>query len=144
MATLIDSPGPVVPPPSFQLVSRERCLGLLSSTTVGRIAFSRDEDLVLLPVNYRLVEDRVVVRVSTSGALGQLVDHDNEVVFEVDYHSATGHTGWSVLVRGRMSLLARERDLPADELARVVPWASGAGPYAVLTLPTDRMTGRVV
>lgn len=130
--------------PSFDLVTREHCLHLLDATTVGRIAFVGSAGVVLLPVNYRVIGESVVLRVSTSGALGQLVDLVDEAVFEVDYHSSTSRAGWSVIVRGQVSVVPDAHPLPAEELARLVPWAACSGPTTVLTLPTRRLTGRIV
>lgn len=145
MAPLHDTARPVAPEaPSFELVSREHCLHLLDSTTVGRIAFLGSTGVVLLPVNYRIIDESVVLRILTSGALGQLVDLGDEAVFEVDYHSPTSRAGWSVIVRGQVSVLPEAHALPAEELARVVPWATGCGPTVVLTIPTRQLTGRIV
>lgn len=131
-------------PASFEVASRESCLALLASTTVGRIAFVGAEGVVLLPVNYRIIDASVVLRVSAGGTLAQLAEVGGDVVFEVDYHSPTSRTGWSVIVRGQVSGSAAEGRFDADELARVVPWVPQDGPSIVLELSMDQLTGRTV
>lgn len=129
---------------SFEMVTRGHCLRLLGSTTVGRIAFVGSSGVVLLPVNYRIIDESVVLRVSSSGALAQLVDLVDEVAFEVDYHSATSRAGWSVIVRGQVSVVHDTHPLRAEKLARVMPWATDHGPRVMLTIPTRQLTGRIV
>lgn len=131
-------------PPSFESETRERCLALLASTTVGRIAFAGAKGVVLLPVNYRVIDGCVVLRVSAAGTLAQLAAVGGEVVFEVDHHSLTARTGWSVLVRGQVSGSAEGSRFDADELARVVPWVTHVGPSVVLAISIDQLTGRTV
>ena len=129
--------------PSFEVLPRGRCLELLSSTTVGRIAFAGDDGPVLLPVNYRVVDDSVVVRTSRTGTLARLADGRIDVVFEVDYHAPTARSGWSVLVRGRAAAVEDEQALASVEVGRVVSWVPGDHSL-VLAVPLDQVTGRSV
>ncbi|KQT94215.1 hypothetical protein ASG49_04755 [Marmoricola sp. Leaf446] len=130
-------------PPSFDVLPRQRCLELLSATTVGRIAFTGRDGPVLLPVNYRVVGDAVVLRTSRSGTLAQLAGADAEVVFEVDYHAPTSRSAWSVLVRGTARVVEDPHVLDAAEVSRGVSWVPGDHAL-VLAVPLDRVTGRSV
>lgn len=136
-------PGAARRPASFDVLPPKRCLELLSSTTVGRIAFAGKEGPVLLPLNYRVVDDAVVVRTSGSGTLGQLAGSDVEVVFEVDYHAPTARSAWSVLVRGTARVVEDPQVLASVEVSRVVSWVPGEHAL-VLSIPIDQITGRSV
>lgn len=133
-------------PASFDLLPLEECYGLLSSTTVGRVAFAGPDGLVLRPVNYRVAGGDVYLRTSTTGVLAGLVRHRGEVLFEVDYHAATSREGWSVLVRGTCTRVPEpevaER-LATPELRSLVPWPS-VDRDLLLRIHPDLVTGRKV
>lgn len=141
--TDVTAPRAAPRPPSFDVLPPERCLELLSATTVGRIAFTGREGPVLLPVNFRVVDDAVVVRTSRSGTLGQLAGSDVEVVFEVDYHAPMARSAWSVLVRGIATVVEDARTIESVGVSRVVSWVPGDHSL-VLSIPIERVTGRLV
>lgn len=124
-------------------IDAQSCAELLGSTTVGRVAFVGDSGIVLRPVNFRVEDDTIYFRIASTGGLAQLVDHDGEVVFEVDHHGTTSRAGWSVLTRGRA------HEVPASErgdiaaLDDLVPWAGGER-STVIALEVDHLTGRHV
>ncbi|MFB9312717.1 pyridoxamine 5'-phosphate oxidase family protein [Nocardioides plantarum] len=128
---------------SSELLTPEECLGLLSASIVGRVAFVGPHGLVLRPVNYRVVDGTVLFRSSSAGALGDLVGHRDGVVFEVDHHAALAPTGWSVLVRGACSVVSDPAVLASPGLEALVVWASDATDL-VLAIQPDEVTGRRV
>lgn len=138
------TPGTPERDPGLEVLSRERCLDLLRTTTVGRIAFDGDEGVVLLPVNYRVTAQEVLLRTSATGTLAQLARGAREVVFEVDYHARTARSGWSVLVRGAAGAVTDEQLLASPEVARVVPWAASQDHSLVLAVALEQVTGRSV
>ncbi len=84
----------------------EQCWALLRGTSLGRIAFSADEMLAVLPVNYRVV-DAGGVRPGRWLALrtrpGNVIERASMMVaFEIDGFDASYRQGWSVLVRGTL------------------------------------------
>ena len=87
-------------------LSLEECRTLLRGESLGRIAFTTDELITVLPVNFRVVE----AHGTTAGrwlALrtrpGNVIDRASMVgAFEVDGIDASGRQGWSVLVRGTL------------------------------------------
>ena len=107
-------------------LSRADCLQLLSTRTVGRIAFQTDNGLRIFPVNYVVDGERIVFRTVAYGVISRSV-RGNEVAFQVDDLDEQLHTGWSVLAVGPC-----ERIEDPDELARIrrtdspTPWAAGA------------------
>jgi hypothetical protein len=111
------------------------CRRLLGSAHLGRVALSVAAMPSVLPVLYRVVDDRIVFGVECD--LYEALC-DNIVAFEVDHVDEESHQGWTVLVVGR--------SLPADDLYRsgfVMPGAlSGRFPDRLIGISIDRLSGR--
>lgn len=117
-------------------LARDECLSLLQSQCIGRIAFTDDSGPDVLPVNYVMDGEDVLLTTTGYGAIARAAT-GARVAFEVDILDEFNETGWSVVVRGRAT---RESpfDLP-DERPR--PWADGTRTY-LLRISTDVVTGR--
>jgi hypothetical protein len=119
------------------------CAELLESTPIGRIAFSIDGELLVLPVNFAWHENSVVFRTIEGQKLAAAAAHQH-VCFEVDHWDPATRTGWSVVVQG----LAREvtnwaEDANLDQIG-LIPWAKGTWrPIWVRVEPT-MISGRVL
>ena len=88
---------------SIEPLSHETCVRRLREGTVGRIAFVVDDDPVILPVNYRLVEPSSGPLLALRTRPGTVIDQaSTNVAFEIDSIDAVHHEGWSVLVRGEL------------------------------------------
>ena len=119
----------------------DECMTQLAVNTVGRIAFVADDLPVILPVNYRLLDDGrgpvVVVRTRPGG----IVDSAPvQVAFEVDGVDPLQHTGWSVLVRGALRHLRDTEVAQLRERSDPEPWIEGRDSWLVL-VPVE-ITGR--
>ncbi|HEX2381771.1 MAG TPA: pyridoxamine 5'-phosphate oxidase family protein [Acidimicrobiales bacterium] len=122
------------------VLEREECIALLGSATVGRIAITSNALPVVLPVNFVLLDDRIVIRTSRGTKL-DAATRNTVVAFEVDEIDRVEQTGWSVLVTG----VARELVAPdeIDEVSASPParWAPGPdGRY--IAISTDMISGR--
>jgi len=107
-------------------LSKERCLELLATESVGRIGFVSSEGVEIFPLGYRLgVGPRLFLGTQAWGIIGQLAESGARCSFEVDHHGTTERQGWSVLMRGVLSRLD-----PA-----------GAAAYAELVSPVDPWPG---
>jgi nitroimidazol reductase NimA-like FMN-containing flavoprotein (pyridoxamine 5'-phosphate oxidase superfamily) len=117
-------------------LDRDECLRLLQSQRVGRIAFTDDSGPDVLPVNYVMDGDDIVIATTGYGAIAR-ASTGSRVAFEVDELDEYTESGWSVVVRGRAN---RESpfDLPAE---RPHPWADGTRTY-VLRIKADVVSGR--
>jgi nitroimidazol reductase NimA-like FMN-containing flavoprotein (pyridoxamine 5'-phosphate oxidase superfamily) len=124
----------------IEMIGRDECLRLLRADVVGRIGFVVHGAPVVLPVNYALDGDHVVFRTAPGGKLSAV--GRAPVCFEIDGFDRDAHTGWSVVVHGRLeeitehqaSVLGRLRStglspwLPEgrDHWLRVIPgWITG-------------------
>jgi nitroimidazol reductase NimA-like FMN-containing flavoprotein (pyridoxamine 5'-phosphate oxidase superfamily) len=110
-------------------LSQEACLQHLRAGSVGRIAFVVDDDPIVLPVNYRLVEPASGPLLAVRTGPGTVIDQaPTSVAFEIDAIDPVHHEGWSVLVRGELlhatptSAEFRERYDPASWLDDRTSW----------------------
>lgn len=122
-------------------MSDDECERLLRGNVVGRVALSTPDGPHLVPVNYAVVDDALVVRTSPYSVLGTY-GRDAVLAFEVDHVDHANQHGWSVVVRGRAEVVTGTDDLEhirAQWAPR--PWASGARTL-VLRIPLSELTGR--
>lgn len=111
------------------------CHQLLGSHHFGRVAFNHEPSPEVLPVNYA-VQDEAVVFHTGAGAKQHAASRGVPATFQIDGIDADRHSGWSVVVRGRLSL--RDDRGPAD-LPEPLP--GGERPY-VVALSIESITGR--
>lgn len=122
-------------------LSRTECERLLRGGVVGRAAIATPLGPHVVPVNYAVVDDTIVIRTSPYSVLGTY-GRDALVAFEVDQLDHERHRGWSVVARGK----TREVTDPA-ELDRIWsswpprPWAAGSRGLH-LRLPWTELSGR--
>ncbi|GAU69813.1 hypothetical protein SSP35_14_01470 [Streptomyces sp. NBRC 110611] len=77
---------------------------------IGRIVFTDDALPAVLPVNFSLDRDHsVVLRTSTVSRMAHAVD-GAVVAFQADSFDEAAHTGWSVIVTGRATLVTDPRE----------------------------------
>jgi hypothetical protein len=118
-------------------LSEAECLDLLASRTVGRLAYvARAGTPDIVPVNYRYVDGRVVIR-SAPGPKLQAAERRERVALEVDELDEETRSGWSVVVHGRATVLRPEHEPPEG----AVPWAPGPRRHVLQVVP-ERVTGR--
>lgn len=127
--------------PHLVELTERRCIELLESIPVGRIAFTADDGgPIVLPVNYTWFEGSVAFR-TLDRELQDLID-GQFVCFEVDEWSAETRTGWSVLVRGAAREVTQWAEREQLESIGLVPWARDVWrPRWIRVEPTE-ITGR--
>jgi nitroimidazol reductase NimA-like FMN-containing flavoprotein (pyridoxamine 5'-phosphate oxidase superfamily) len=116
------------------------CRRLITAGGVGRIAFSTSSGPVVVPVNFAVLADTIVVRT----AEGTVIDgHADELAaLEVDHIDEALCQGWSVLVRGPAHRVAHPAELRRlQEDAAVWPWPGGEREVYVRIVPSE-ITGR--
>jgi hypothetical protein len=126
-----------------EVLTREQCVELLAGEEVGRLAVVIGARPEILPVNYVLDGDGVVIR-TAEGSKFHAVASGAPVAFEIDAVDRRRRTGWSVVVHG----IAHEvRTLGLAELAarldalELHPWAGGQKPFILRIAPIS-ITGR--
>lgn len=124
----------------LEVLERDECLRLMAGATLGRIGVSSGALPTVLPVNFWLDGERILV-LTGSGSKLDAAARNAVVAFEVDDFDPTYHSGWSVVVTG----VAREVTDP-DELASLADapltrWAP-QGASRVMAIATDVISGR--
>jgi nitroimidazol reductase NimA-like FMN-containing flavoprotein (pyridoxamine 5'-phosphate oxidase superfamily) len=110
----------------FDVLTEEVCRHLLANERVGRLAFIDASGFpVVLPVNYVLDGNRIVVRTDAGAKLDGVPLR--RVAFEVEHLAPSHHGGWSVLVQGLGQDVTDALGAPFEELrARPIEtWAPG-------------------
>ena len=82
---------------AFVVLPADECRTLLATRQLGRIGLQGGTFPVILPVNYSLDGDSVVIR-TDSPKITAAADH-TRVAFEVDDVDERTRSGWSVLVQ---------------------------------------------
>jgi len=114
----------------------EECWQLAETRSVGRFAVNRRGVAPLVvPVNYVIDEQRVIVFRTGSGAKLSAVGRGVAVI-QIDELDPVHRTGWSVMIEGTTTWLYEEQDRTVVE-----PWAPGPRPYVVRMTPV-RVSGR--
>ncbi len=116
----------------FETLTAAECRALLATSDVGRLALSAGALPVVLPVQYRVDDGRLLMRTPGHHELGD--DLDGQIVgFEADSLDASHGASWCVLVTGPV------RALPAfTGRLPLHPWfAEGS----LLELRTDVISG---
>jgi uncharacterized protein len=125
-----------------ELLPADECRELLATRDVGRLAVVVGGYPEVLPVNYAVVRDRVVIRTDPGAKLSHA--RFERVCFEVDELDRARRIGWSVLVKGVIHEL-KEGDRHADELdlvaGQIRSWAGGAKAHTLVVTPVS-VTGR--
>ena len=125
----------------LEVLDRDECLRLLGGAVIGRVGVSSGALPRVLPVNFRLDGDRILIRTSRGTKL-DAATANAVVAFEVDEIDPVNQTGWSVLITG----VAREVTDP-DELAEVraeplARWAPPGPNDRVMAISTELVDGR--
>jgi nitroimidazol reductase NimA-like FMN-containing flavoprotein (pyridoxamine 5'-phosphate oxidase superfamily) len=124
----------------LQILERDECFALLAGATVGRIAITSNALPVVLPVNFVLLGDHIVVRTGRGTKL-DAATRNTVVAFEVDEVDTADQTGWSVLVTGVARELVAPDEIEAVTAAPPARWAPGPdGRY--IAISTDMVSGR--
>jgi uncharacterized protein len=118
----------------------EECWRLLVDTPVGRVGVLVDSAPEIYPVNHVVDAESIVFRTSPGSKLRGL-DRSPSVCFQIDGIDPDTHTGWSVLVKGRATIvrspaaIRQVAELPVDY------WTDDAKPDWVRITPRQ-VTGR--
>lgn len=119
----------------------EECLQGLAAGVIGRVALATARGPRIVPINYVLYDDSIVIRTAPYSELGTY-GPDALLAFEVDDFDVELEEGWSVVAHGRAQrvddLAEIERIQQALDLQ---PWAGGVRSL-FLRLEWSELTGR--
>jgi nitroimidazol reductase NimA-like FMN-containing flavoprotein (pyridoxamine 5'-phosphate oxidase superfamily) len=122
-------------------LSAVECESLLRGGVAGRVALSTPSGPHIIPVNYSVVDDAIVVRTSPYSLLGTY-GRNTTFAFEIDSFDPARERGWSVQARGRIEAVTDRLELNRiREVAEPQPWAGGVRPLH-LRLRWNELSGR--
>ena len=124
----------------LEVLDRKQSLDLLQTVQVGRLVFTEHALPAVQPVNFRLWQGDVVIRVAGGRKLAAAA-RNVVVAFEADELDLELRTGWSVTVVGHAQLITDVNDLVALSGAFLQPWVDGRRDYFV-RIRTEKVTGR--
>ena len=109
--------------PVLSDLDHAHCERLLRGGTFGRIVVVTPHGAEIVPVNYAVDADTIVVRTASDGLLARHGD-GAELVFEIDFVDHERWQGWSVVARGTGAVV---HDLPnaGSGGPRIRPWPDG-------------------
>lgn len=126
-------------PSHLREISKTECLELLASHRAGRVAYCDDLGPVVVPVNYVLDRETILIQITPHSTLaGHL--RSAPASFQIDDFDDFNQTGWSVLLRGDAAHVD-SNDLPAHDSERPHAWAEGQRTLHVRITPHD-ISGR--
>ena len=125
---------------SFDL-GREECEALLRSGVVGRVALSGPTGPHIVPVNYSVVDEAIIIGTAPYSLLGTYA-RNTTLAFEIDHFDYENQRGWSVMARGRADVVQDSAELEhIRQTWEPQPWASGVRSLFV-RLRWSELTGR--
>ena len=120
---------------------QEECEALLRLGVFGRVGVSTSAGPHIIPINYAVVNDAIIMRTTPYSVLGTH-GRGRMLAFEVDELNREYQRGWSVLARGRAEVVNDQAELlHIRQVWDPRPWASG-NRELYLRLPWTELTGR--
>ncbi|RVU22735.1 helix-turn-helix domain-containing protein [Streptomyces antnestii] len=126
--------------PELAEMSVDECWERLSTHGVGRVAIDGPAGLLIVPLNYTVVDGAIAFRTAPDATPATAVG--NQVAFEVDRIDEALSQGWSVLLQGRgRAVTDPDTVRRLNALAYSGPWAGGERDMWVRVEP-DAISGR--
>lgn len=126
----------------LRVMSTSECLERLASAGIGRVAFVRAAEVVLLPVHHVVHGVDVYFRTSGASKIEVAADH-GAVGFEVDDYDPGTVTGWSVSLSGTATLVDDDDLVRALVHLDATPWPVGDATDSVwVRIRPDEISGR--
>jgi hypothetical protein len=133
-------PADPTPAPGPEVLTRTESLSLVGKAGIGRLGFVVDGWPVILPVNYAIDGDGVVVR-AAPGAKLTAARSGCQVAIEVDSIDELYRSGWSVLIHGIAEEVTDAGEVSRLDRLPLHPWARGSRRAWIRVRPVQ-ITGR--
>lgn len=121
-------------------LDRVACLALLATRSLGRLVYTHRALPDVLPVNYRLDGENVLIRLAIS-SIAAAATRDSVVAFEADDFDARSLTGWSVTIVGRAREIAEPEDRLSTAVLDLSSWDRD-GHDRFFSVAAEKITGR--
>ncbi|MEV7013617.1 pyridoxamine 5'-phosphate oxidase family protein [Streptosporangium sp. NPDC051022] len=124
----------------LDVLSRQECIALLSSTPIGRIVFTDHALPAVQPVTFYLDGEDIVIRTGTGSKLAAATRH-TVVAFEVDDFDPHARTGWSVTAVGRARAVSDPAEIARLSALPLTAWAPGERNHFIV-VQAEQVSGR--
>jgi len=124
----------------LEVLDRRECLRLLGAHNFGRVGLTTGALPTVLPVTYRMLDERIYFRAGPGQKLAAATSH-NVVAFEIDGMDKLWHCGWSVCVTGVANEVTSTDRLLELEHAGLPRWTP-FGSDRVVEISIDIVSGR--
>ena len=125
----------------LEVLERSDCLRLLAAGEVGRIGVLEGGEPLVLPVNYAVDGDDIVIRSNEGSKVNAA--RGGPACFEIDGVDPDRRTGWSVVVRGRLEVVTDLDAVRRDRISDLAdPWIGSRS--HLLRLRSEIISGRRV
>src|SRR5271163_1985820 len=125
---------------ALEQLSRDECLRLMASVSVGRIIYTRRALPAVELVNFALDHGDIIIRTDSGGKLAVAIQH-SVVAFEVDRLDADQRAGWSVTAIGQSREVTDPADIARLRKMSLSSWALGMREYFIRISP-EILNGR--
>jgi nitroimidazol reductase NimA-like FMN-containing flavoprotein (pyridoxamine 5'-phosphate oxidase superfamily) len=110
--------------PVLEHLSRDECMRLVGSVSVGRIVYTRQAMPAVELVNFALEGGDIIIRTDATGKLAAATQ-GAVVAFEADSVDDARHAGWSVTVIGKSRAVTERAEILRLHKIALRPWAPG-------------------
>jgi len=124
----------------LEVLDRAECLRLMGTAVIGRLGLSSGALPLVLPVNFLLDGERILIRTGTGTKLDRALA-GAVVAFEVDDIFPLRHTGWSVVVTGVATVITDPADLARIERLPLAHWVPDQAEQ-VVAVSIELVSGR--
>ena len=127
----------------LEVLTRDECVRLLATVPLGRIAFSARALPTILPVNFVVMGQELLMLTGRGSSL-DTATRDTVVAFEADGGDGVDHPGWSVVVTGVAREMAPD-EVGSVDVSRLRRWSPGrdrAGDGRLIAVSLDVVSGR--
>jgi nitroimidazol reductase NimA-like FMN-containing flavoprotein (pyridoxamine 5'-phosphate oxidase superfamily) len=121
-------------------LDRAACLELMATRSLGRLVYTHRALPDVLPVNYRLDGENVLIRL-TIGSTAALATRASVVAFEADDFDPRSLTGWSVTIVGLAREITDADELHSLAVTDLSSWGAD-GHDLFLSVAAEKVTGR--
>ncbi|HEX2821804.1 MAG TPA: pyridoxamine 5'-phosphate oxidase family protein [Streptosporangiaceae bacterium] len=125
---------------ALEQLTRDECLRLLASVSVGRIVYTRRALPAVELVNFALDHGDIVIRTEGGGKLAAATQHA-VVAVEADYLDAAQQAGWSVTAIGQAQEVSDPAEIRRLQNIGLRSWAPGAREHFIRISP-EILNGR--
>ena len=125
---------------ALEQLSKDECLHLMASVSVGRIIYTRRALPAVELVNFAFDHGDIIIRTQGGGKLAAATQH-SVVAFEVDRLDAAQQTGWSVTAIGESQEVTDSGDIARLKAIGLSSWAAGVRDHFIRISP-EILNGR--